>query len=88
MLCDGRPCVYHCVKYEDRIVEVCAPVEKLIGIGKRNWRTGYQIVFFPCQNSSRTIEKNKARFYIQKLDFTPYQTLGNIYCQILEWEKH
>lgn len=31
MLCRGKPCVYHCVKYINRTVEVCAPVEKLTG---------------------------------------------------------
>nr|XP_022289117.1 uncharacterized protein LOC111101102 isoform X2 [Crassostrea virginica] len=29
--CHGQPCVYHCVKSVKGIVEVCAPVEKLIG---------------------------------------------------------
>lgn len=36
ILCDGRPCVYHCVKHNDKNVEVCAPVEKIRGITKRN----------------------------------------------------
>nr|XP_022289225.1 uncharacterized protein LOC111101163 isoform X2 [Crassostrea virginica] len=29
--CHGQPCVYHCVQSVEGIVEVCAPVETLIG---------------------------------------------------------
>ena len=36
MSCRGRPSVYHCVKYLDIFAEVCAFVEILRGIAKRN----------------------------------------------------
>ena len=47
--CHGQPCVYHCVKSVKGIVEVCAPVEKLIGIAKQIDEQGTQLSFFPCQ---------------------------------------
>ena len=29
--CKGQPLVYHCVRHENNLVEVCAPVETITG---------------------------------------------------------
>ena len=66
MLCDGRRSVYHCVIYNGRIVEVCAPVEKIRGITKRNdeqdIRLSFSLIRFLC---------NRANMYIHNWILLP-----------------
>lgn len=60
--CHGQPCVYHCVQSVEGIVEVCAPVETLIGIAKQIDEQGTHLSFFPVKIHPEQLKRIKLDF--------------------------